>query len=124
MHLGHRAIELERFAAGFVAHRLSLLGADTNAVAGSDVVGIGEPGVSKGVVGIGGNGLLKQIDTFLQALGRASVPELAAFEIEPVSLWIGRSSLPELLLLSAADLNLQAGGEIASDLSLHLSNVG
>ncbi len=101
MSFGQRAIELKSFAAGFVTHGLSLFGADANAVAGSDVVGVGQSDVGEGVVGIGGDGLLEEVDAFLQARRRASVPELAAFEIKAIGFGIAGSGLAEFLLLRA-----------------------
>ena len=74
-------IQFNRFAAGFVGQYFALLRGDADAVAGSDVVGIGESGIGEGVVGIGGDRLLEQIDTLLQAVGRASVPELPTLQI-------------------------------------------
>src|SRR5260370_13475929 len=53
-------------------------------VTGDHVVGVAQPGISKGVVRIGGNRLLKQIDALLQPLRGASVPELPPFQIQPV----------------------------------------
>ena len=101
-----------------------MLGADADGIAGRDVVSIGEPGVGEGVVGIGGDRLLEEVDTFFQAVGGASVPGLAAFEIQAIGLGIGGSGLGHALLIVSGELDLQLAGNIAGDVSLNLGDVG
>ena len=54
-----RIVQLDSFARSFVGQKLALPGSEPNAVAGSDVISIGEAGIGEGIVRIGGDGLLK-----------------------------------------------------------------
>src|SRR6267378_3710758 len=88
------------------------------------VVGVAQPGISKSIVRIGGNGLLKRIDALLQPLWGASVPELPPFQIQPVGLRIRSPGATQSPLFLAGQLPSQMSGKVARDVALHLGNVG
>src|ERR1700676_613674 len=88
MRLWQGVIQFERLARCRVRQQSRLPRGYAGLVTRDHVVGVAQPGISKSVVRVGGNRLLKQIDALLQALRGASVPELPPFQIQPVGLRI------------------------------------
>ena len=123
MGFGQGVIKFDGFARSFVGQKFGLLRSNWN-VAGSNVVNISQTGVREGIVGVGGNRLLKQCNAFLQAIWRASIPKLAAFEIETISFRIRRGGAGKALLLGATQMNAQAARNVARNIALQLRYIG
>ena len=87
-------------------------------------VSLGQPRVGERVVGIGGDGLLKQIDTLREAFVGPPIPELAAFEVETIRLRVGCAGATHVLLFGDGRVPAKAAGKIARDVALHLGDVG
>src|SRR4029077_974845 len=124
MHLGEGVVQFERLARSLVRQQMSLPNREANAVAGSDVVSIRESGIGKGIGGIGGNRLLKHINTLLEALRGATIPELASFQIQPIGFRVGSAGATQPLLFLAAKADSQSVGDVAGDVALQFRDVG
>src|SRR5437764_9699679 len=85
-------------ARGFFGKLFALSRGDSNVVARRYIVGVGEAGVSQGVVGIGSDCLLKKANAPFQSFLGATVPELTAFEKEPVGFRIVSARATNVLL--------------------------
>ena len=89
MGLGKRVIQFERLTSGFLCQQLRLPRSDADLIAGNYIVGLRQPGIGEGIVGICGNGLMEKVDALLESFRRAAIPELAGFQIEAVGFRIG-----------------------------------
>ena len=98
-------------------------GVNANTITGRDIVGVGEPAIGERIVRVGRDGLLKQIDTFLQAFRGAPVPGLPSFQVKAVGLGIAGPRSAQVLLLVPAEPDSQTAGNIARDVALHLRDV-
>ena len=94
--LGQVGVQLHRPAGSFEREEDPPLRGDVD-VAWSYVISVGESCVSQRIVGISGDRLLEQVDAFLDAVRRAAIPKLAAFEVESVSFGIASAGLSEIL---------------------------
>ena len=88
----------------------------TGAVDHLHVVAVSQTSISRAIVGISTNGLLKIINTLLQSFGRAFVPGVPSFQVKPISL--------QLLLLFHVQLQAQILKDVAGDLFLDQKNIG
>src|SRR5206468_2166322 len=93
-------------------------------VTGSYGVRVGEPCIGERIGRIGDDRLLEQVDAFFNALRRAPVPELTAFQIKTISLRICCPCTTQPLFCIAAHPDPHVAGEIPRDVALDLGDVG
>src|SRR5260370_41349698 len=98
MRLSEGCVYLQRlhYCCPRLRHRLSWrkdTGTSKHAVA------VSQPGIGEGVTRIFFNRLLEVLDSFLQAVFRSLMPEVATFEIQLISVGAHRVTLRQLLLL-------------------------
>ena len=102
------------FDRGFLGFRETVLRL-MHAVDHLHVVAVSQARISRSVVRIRIDRLLKVVDALLQSFGRALVPGVAALQVKPVSL--------QLLLLFDVQLQTQVFKDVARDFFLNEKNV-
>src|SRR6202035_2162714 len=101
-----------RLALGFFREQVSVPGSYVR-VAGGNGISVRKPRVGEGIVRVGGNGLLKQINALLNCFVRAPVAELACFQLKTVRLRVRRAGATQALLLLATELAAQMSRNVA-----------
>src|SRR5213078_4029205 len=80
--------------------------------------------VGQGIVGILINGLQKIVPRFVERVGRALVPIVAALEVELVSLGIGSPPVVQFGLLCTCEPLAETRGNFSGNLALYGECVG
>ena len=109
-------VELQGLARGVAFQGIGRVGSDQS-IGAEDGVAIGDAGIGLGIIRVGGDGLLKQVEGAANVGFGALVPVIAALQIKLISL--GRNLVcGELDLRGRSELHLNAVGHGAGYVAL------